>query len=134
MNKILQIGDNGDIPYCFLQTWLNKGIGRPFSYGSGVMGTLYQKIDAARTEAAEVPQKDVNVIFVQMESFLDPEEILGLTLSQDAVPNWHALEETCSHGVLTVPVVGAGTATGPGTVTTPWEQVSSRACQLGTAS
>lgn len=96
--------------YCFLQTWLNKGIGRPFSYGSGVMGTLYQKIDAARTEAAEVPQKDVNVIFVQMESFLDPEEILGLTLSQDAVPNWHALEETCSHGVLTVPVVGAGTA------------------------
>lgn len=96
--------------YCFLQTWLNKGIGRPFSYGSGVMGTLYQKIDAARTEAAEVPQKDVNVIFVQLESFLDPEEILGLTLSQDAVPNWHALEETCSHGVLTVPVVGAGTA------------------------
>ena len=102
-------GDYG-FAYCFFQTWLNKGIRRPFQYGYTVMRDLGEKLQAAREEAAAEKQTDVNVIFVQLESFLDPEEIRGLTLSRDPVPNWHALERTCSSGVLSVPVVGAGTA------------------------
>lgn len=97
-------------PYCFLQTWLNKGIRRPFSYGSSVMRALGQELETARAGASVQAQTDVNVIFIQLESFLDPEEIRGLELSEDAVPNWHALEQTSSTGRLTVPVVGAGTA------------------------
>ena len=97
-------------PYCFLQTWLNRGISRPFNYGSSVMGDLRVKIDAAQAATAEEEQTDVNVIFIQLESFIDPEQIRGLVLSQDAVPNWRALKESCSTGILTVPVVGAGTA------------------------
>ena len=97
-------------PYCFLQTWLNKGIRRPFSYGASVMGNLEESIQSAREAAAAEPLTDVNVIFVQLESFFDPEQVRGLTLSRDPVPNWHALRETCSGGILTVPVVGAGTA------------------------
>ena len=56
------------------------------------------------------PQTDVNVIYVQLESFIDPSLIQGLTLSEDPVPNWTALSEQYSTGALTVPVVGAGTA------------------------
>lgn len=97
-------------PYCFFQTWLNRGIRRPFNYGRTVMTNLGDKIEAARAEAPAEPLSDVNVIFIQLESFIDPEEIRGLELSRDAVPNWHALKETSSSGVLTVPVVGAGTA------------------------
>lgn len=97
-------------PYCFLQTWLNRGISRPFNYGSSVMGDLRVKIEAAQDAATAAEQTDVNVIFIQLESFIDPEQIRGLVLSQDAVPNWRALKETCSTGILTVPVVGAGTA------------------------
>ena len=97
-------------PYCFLQTWLNKGIRRPFSYGYSIMEELGGEIRAARESAAAEPESGVNVIFVQLESFFDPEQIRGLTLSRDAVPNWRALRETCSGGILTVPVVGAGTA------------------------
>ena len=97
-------------PYCFLQTWLNKGIRRPYNYNASVMEDIGLEIDEARQSAGTTAQTDVNVIVIQLESFLDPEEIRGLELSRDAVPNWHALEQTCSTGVLTVPVVGAGTA------------------------
>ena len=97
-------------PYCFLQTWLNKGIRRPYNYNASVMEDIGLEIDEARQSAGATAQTDVNVIVIQLESFLDPEEIRGLELSRDAVPNWHALEQTCSTGVLTVPVVGAGTA------------------------
>ncbi len=97
-------------PYCFLQTWLNRGIHRPFNYGSSVMLDLRQEIQEAQDAAETAEQTDVNVIIVQLESFIDPEQIQGLTLSQDAVPNWRALKENGSTGILTVPVVGAGTA------------------------
>ena len=60
--------------------------------------------------APSAAQTDVNVIYVQLESFIDPAEIRGLELSEDPVPNWTALTENYSSGRLTVPVVGAGTA------------------------
>ena len=56
------------------------------------------------------PQTDVNVVYVQLESFIDPDEIRGLELSEEAAPTWNALTEQYSSGYLTVPVVGAGTA------------------------
>ena len=41
---------------------------------------------------------------------MDPENVAGLGLSADAMPNLRALEADYSSGYLTVPVVGAGTA------------------------
>ena len=94
--------------YCFLQTWLNRGIRQPAGYSDQDMGRIGDMIaqDTQQTQA----QTDVNVIFVQLESFIDPTEIIGLELSEDAVPTWTALKENFSSGYLTVPVVGAGTA------------------------
>ena len=95
-------------PYCFLQTWLNTGIRRPSGYNATDMTRIRQEIqdDTKQTTA----QTDVNVIYVQLESFMDPSEFKGVELSEDAVPNWHAMEEKYTTGYLTVPVVGAGTA------------------------
>lgn len=94
--------------YCFLQTWLNRGIRQPAGYSDQDMDRIEDMIaqDTQQTQA----QTDVNVIFVQLESFIDPTEIIGLELSEDAVPTWTALKENFSSGYLTVPVVGAGTA------------------------
>ena len=50
------------------------------------------------------------MIYVQLESFIDPDEIRGLELSGEAAPTWNALTGEYSSGYLTVPVVGAGTA------------------------
>lgn len=94
--------------YCFLQTWLNRGIRVPVDYQFASVRRVLDDVAAALPETT--PQTDVNVVYVQLESFMDPAEIEGLTLSENAVPNWTTLTENFSSGYLTVPVVGAGTA------------------------
>ena len=92
--------------YCFLQTWLNKGIRQPIGYSQQDMDRILGSVG----EETEAEDTDVNVIFVQLESFMDPDAVAGLELSEDAIPFWHQLEQEFSSGELTVPVVGAGTA------------------------
>lgn len=94
--------------YCFLQTWL-KGIHRPSNYSQQSVNNVLDMLEEDSDPSSQ-PQTDVNVIFVQLESFIDPAQIKDLTLSEDAVPNWRRLSEEFSSGYLTVPVVGAGTA------------------------
>ena len=95
--------------YCFLQTWLNKGIPLPPSYGAQPIEGVEKLVEKNFRDPGE-PQTDVNVVYVQLESFIDPAEIEGLELSENAVPTWTALTEQYSSGYLRVPVVGAGTA------------------------
>ncbi len=51
-----------------------------------------------------------NFIFLQLESFFDPTYLSGAEFSEDPVPTFRELKETCSSGFLTVPSIGAGTA------------------------
>ena len=92
--------------YCFLQTWLNKGIRRPLGYSEASVARITDQLVPSGGAALT----DVNVIYVQLESFIDPSQIQDLVLSEEAAPNWQALQEEYSTGYLTVPVVGAGTA------------------------
>ena len=96
--------------YCFLQTWLNRGIHRPSSYNQTTVEKICRQVEEKVSDSTTVPQTDVNVIFIQLESYIDPSMIEGLELSENPVPNWTALKERYSSGYLTVPVVGAGTA------------------------
>ncbi|MEA4965452.1 MAG: LTA synthase family protein [Oscillospiraceae bacterium] len=98
--------DSYGFSYCFLQTWLNRGVHRPASYSETKMEKIRDEVDMTPDSDAE----DVNVIFIQLESLLDPQEVDGLSLSADAMPNLRSLKQTCSSGYLLVPVVGAGTA------------------------
>ena len=91
--------------YCFLQTWLNRGIHRPDNYSRRMMEEIEEKLAPEQADGA-----DVNILFVQLESLLDPDDVEGLALSEDAMPNLHGLMEDYSSGFLTVPVVGAATA------------------------
>ncbi len=100
--------DDYGFSYCFLQTWLNTGVHRPTGYGEKMMDKIRQEIENDTQE--KTPRDDVNVIFVQLESFIPPSEIKGLELSEDATPYWHELEQEYTSGYVTVPVVGAGTA------------------------
>ena len=95
--------------YCFFQTWLNKGIPQPPGYGAGAVREIQTLVEEHFVDPGPA-QTDVNVVYVQLESFVDPGEILGLELSEDPVPTWTALTERYSSGYLRVPVVGAGTA------------------------
>ena len=96
--------------YCFLQTWLNRGIHRPAHYSQSAVEKIVDTVEEKTAALSAQAQTDVNVIFIQLESYIDPSQIQGLELSEDPVPNWTALKAQYSSGYLTVPVVGAGTA------------------------
>lgn len=98
--------DSYGFTYCFLQTGLNRGIRRPVNYSATRMKNVLEKVTTPEANAAQ----EVNIIFVQLESLVDPQEVEGLTLSADAMSNLRRLEERFSSGYLQVPVVGAGTA------------------------
>lgn len=109
------------VPYCFLSTWLNKGIPVPVNYSERlVLDILKDGIPMGLDEAnpsipviltaGEELKNKPNIVFVQLESFIDPTLILELVYSADPVPNFHSLKEKFSTGFLRVPAVGAGTA------------------------
>ncbi|MDD3350746.1 MAG: LTA synthase family protein [Eubacteriales bacterium] len=109
------------VPYCFVNTWLNRGIDAPEGYSEAMILGLFEegipegipeannalKInDEVSADAEDLP----NIIFVQLESFFDASLIKGLEYSTDPIPNFHALQEENSTGYIRVPAFGAGTA------------------------
>ncbi len=105
------------VPYCFINTWLNQGVRKPLDYSEeGIAGIIKEsKIakdgvvkrninDQANEE--ELP----NIIFLQLESFVDPLLFNNIECSEDPIPNFRKLAEEHSAGDLTVPACGAGTA------------------------
>lgn len=109
------------VPYCFINTWLNRGVPVPANYSEELVLNVFKDgIPMGTDEAnASIPvihtagegmKTKPNIIFVQLESFIDPTLIEGLELSGDPVPNFHKLQKKYSNGYLQVPAVGAGTA------------------------
>lgn len=92
------------VPYCFLSTWLNTGIKMPEGYSLASVQKIFPD------EKKPSVQSKTNIIMLQLESFQDPDLFNNITLSEDAVPNFRELKSNYSTGLLTVPVVGAGTA------------------------
>ncbi len=108
--------DNG-VPYCFLVTWMDKGIGKPNGYSEEQMESIFSGGELG-SDGIYTPGEDddtdvknkPNIIFLQLESFIDPTLVDGLEYSKDPVPNYRKLMKEYSSGYLTVPAVGAGTA------------------------
>lgn len=119
--------------YSFSLSCTDRGIERPDEYSrvnisNMLSGEKETETDREETELGgslepstdtetetSVPSADPeekvrpNVIFVQLESFFDPLQLKGITLSADAIPSFRALKEQFPSGQLTVPVSGAGT-------------------------
>ncbi len=103
--------------YCFSSSIVDRGIDRPLTYDEQ-MDSLADELSgedepeqgtaAVAPGAAEEPE--VNVIFLQLESFIDPNEIIKYAYSENPCPNFSRLRKTYPSGYLTVPSIGAGTA------------------------
>ncbi|MDR1135365.1 MAG: sulfatase-like hydrolase/transferase [Clostridiales Family XIII bacterium] len=107
------------VAYCFMNTWLNTGIKRPLGYSEYSVRTIFNKGELQTMGSYELysdagastfPKTLPNIIFLQMESFIDPSEMKGLTYSEEPAPWFHSMRENYSSGYLTVPSIGAGTA------------------------
>ena len=104
--------DNG-FPYCFINTWFNTGIGKPEDYSKEKVRSVFTKKEMETTVAAkgsDGKESHPNILFLQMEAFMDPETVKGLRLSEDAIPNFRKLMKNNSSGRFLSPAVGAGTA------------------------
>ena len=103
------------VVYCFVNTWLNTGISKPDGYSEEMMLSIFNEEELGEDNAMLLEQKDEdeqhpNIIFLQLESFIDPSRIKTIELSKDACPNFRQLMADHPSGKLTVPACGAGTA------------------------
>lgn len=95
-------------PYCFSASVFNTGISEPNGYGEETISKINQdkELTKAETDRKEMP----NIIFIQLESFFDTNDVEFLHTSEDPIPNFRKLTEEYSSGYFKVPSVGAGTA------------------------
>ncbi|MBQ1471957.1 MAG: LTA synthase family protein [Eubacterium sp.] len=105
------------VPYCFINTWLNQGISKPAGYSQEEVSAIVKKSGISKSGVVKRSEKDIavsedkpNIIFLQLESFVDPTKFKDIKLSQPATPNFRQLARHYSTGNLTVPACGAGTA------------------------
>ena len=108
--------DNG-VPYSFMITWVKTGIDRPKGYSEEMIKGIFtggelgdDGIYTPGKDDAEEPEKKPNIIFLQLESFIDPTIAKNIEYSKDPIPYYRQLLDEYSSGYLTVPAVGAGTA------------------------
>ena len=93
--------------YCFSCSVFDTGISRPSGYSSEKVDTI---LDEIRAEEDLDPEEKPNIIFLQLESFFDPNHISSVEFSRDPTPFFNSLKSKYPHGYLTVPYIGAGTA------------------------
>ena len=103
------------VPYCFINTWLNTGISKPSGYSEDAIKDLFAEEDLNEEGCMELIKQDTdqehpNILFLQLESFVDPTLFNNIEISEDPIPYFRSLGENYSSGDLTVPACGAGTA------------------------
>ena len=96
--------DNGFV-YCFTRS--DRGISKPDTYDEDTVDNILEDMKKQKTN--EVEEKP-NIIFIQLESFMDLKRMQGVTYSEEPTPVYSSLRKTCPGGFLKVPSVGAGTA------------------------
>lgn len=94
--------------YCFSNSLVDTGIDEPEDYTPEAMNYVAAEISNDRGQHA--PETQPNVIMVQLESFFDVNLLNNKKFTENPVPNFTALKESCPTGLLTVPSIGAGTA------------------------
>ena len=130
--------DRYGFAYSFLGSAIDHGIKKPEGYDDELVKEVLKQLDDRENldeeneTLIEVPVPEIqipeeqpeeivlpkgipastdkpNVIFIQLESFYDPEKIAGLTFSKDPMPIFRRLLEENMSGKFTVPSIGAGT-------------------------
>ena len=105
---------NGFI-YCFINSLVDVGVRKPDNYSQEVIETLMdpnggtgQSTDE-EDKQSEKEEKKPNVVIVQLESFFDVNRLKDVVFSENPIPNFTKLMESCGSGYFNVPVIGAGT-------------------------
>ena len=101
--------NNYGFAYCLSNSFIDSGINKPDNYSEAAVDAVNNKAtEALASDTTE--EQTPNIVFVQLESFFDPNNIKDVYYSRNPVPNFEALMADSISGYLTVPTVSAGTA------------------------
>ena len=98
--------DDYGFPYCFGISVVDHGVDRPDEYSPDLITDILEEIPPEDTTDDD---RAPNVIMVQLESFFDVKYLSGVTYNRDPIPTFTTLKEQYPSGLLTIPVIGAGT-------------------------
>ena len=107
-NMTIAYRDYGFV-YCFANSVINTGVNKPEDYSADSLEEIVDKIYSEVTVDEDNVQTP-NIIFLQLESFIDVNHVINLELSEEATPNFTTLKEEFPSGYLTVNNLGYGTA------------------------
>lgn len=93
--------------YCFTNSIIDNGISEPDNYSEATMKEIKDDLDDVHTYGKV---NKPNIIVIQLESFFDPNQVEGLEMSENPLPNFTKFKAEYPSGYLTVPALGAGTA------------------------
>ncbi len=98
------------LPYCFTMSVFDRGIDKPEDYSDETVDKALDDIEEGMG-ALTRPEQPVqpNVIFLQLESFMDAGDLVKLSYSEAPTPYFAELKANYPSGYLTVPTYGAGT-------------------------
>ena len=115
-NLAYAYADNG-VPYCFVITAVKSGVDKPVDYSADRIEGIFKNNELGKDKVYEPGNDDntsvsnkPNIIFLQLESFIDPMLVNDVKYNKDPVPYYRKLMKEYSSGYLTVPACGAGTA------------------------
>ena len=95
--------------YCFSNSLVNTGVKKPTNYSNDTLEKIIEKINNVNT-VDETKKRTPNIIFLQLESFFNVNNVKNLKLSEDPIPNFNKLKAEYPSGYLSVNNVGYGTA------------------------
>ena len=105
------------IPYCFISTWVNTGIKKPNNYSKEEVDKILASAGLSERKSNYFVQGDPadskkypNIIYLQLESFVDPKLFTNIQCDKDPMSYYRQLMKDYSSGALEVPACGAGTA------------------------
>ena len=104
-------------PVVFTYTFGQMGIARPKDYSDEAMVKVLEHIEnETEADPSRYPAFDEddnltqpNILFIQLESFIDVDTIAGCEVSRDPTPFFNHLRQEYPSGMLYVPTVGGGT-------------------------
>ncbi len=104
--------DSG-FPYSFSRSIVCHGINKPDGYSKEDVDEILAELDGMDKPTAEpFSNSDGNpdIIFVQLESFFDINNVKNITLSENPIPCFTELKKNYPTGFMKVPLIGSGTA------------------------
>ncbi len=106
------------LPYCFVVSVVDRNVDKPDVYDKETVDKSLEKLEELMAKLEKNPSSKYtvtsndkpNIIFLQLESFMDVNNILNLDFSENPVSYFSYLKENYPSGSLLVPTYGAGTA------------------------